>query len=118
MDRYQPARNISLCLQGLADSFRNRLVHTLVLEPLDDRVLVRRIPSQRLVTLTDAEPERYCEVIACGLGKKLKHGRRTMGVKPGNVVYLPGIASLEPDYCYGQDILVREDDIGFVVEEV
>lgn len=89
-----------------------------VLEPLDDRVLVRRIPQQRLVTLTDCEPERYCEVIACGLGKKLKHGlRRQMAVKPGDVVYLPGVAALEPDHCYGQDILVREDDIGFVVDQ-
>lgn len=88
------------------------------LEPLDDRVLVRRIQRQQLITLTDAEPERYCEVISCGLGKKLKYGRRQMGVKPGNVVYLPGIASLEPDHVFGQDILVREDDIGFIVEEV
>jgi co-chaperonin GroES (HSP10) len=89
------------------------------LEPLDDRVLVRRIQRQRLITLTDAEPERYCEVIACGPGKKLKHGViRPMAVRPGSVVYLPGIAALEPDHCYGQDILVREDDIGFIVEEV
>lgn len=89
------------------------------LEPLDDRVLVRRIQRQQLISLTDAEPERYCEVIACGPGKKLKHGNiRPMAVRPGNVVYLPGIASLEPDYAFGQDILVREDDIGFVVEEV
>lgn len=89
-----------------------------VLEPLDDRVLVRRIPQQRLVTLADAEPERYCEVIACGPGKRLKHGIRPMSLKPGNVVYLPGVASLEPDGDYDQDILVREDDIGFIVEEV
>lgn len=89
------------------------------LQPLDDRVLVRRIQRQQLITLTDGEPERYCEVIACGLGKKLKHGkRREMGVRPGDVVYLPGIASLEPDHTLGQDILVREDDIGFIVEEV
>ena len=88
-----------------------------VLEPLDDRVLVRRIPQQRLITLSDAEPERYCEVIACGPGKKLRHGIRPMSVRPGMVVYLPGVAALEPDHAVGQDILVREDDIGFVVEE-
>lgn len=91
------------------------------MQPLNDRLIVRRLeqePKANAIVLTDAPPSKMCEVVVCGPGKWMKSGwRRPIGVKPGDVVYVPGIALDSPDWQKGVEFLIQEADIGFIVEQ-
>jgi len=73
---------------------------------MGDRLILERIHRrQGLIILTDADKERRFKVIA--IGPKV-----TFSVKEGDIVFLPGVASEEPDYEFGSRILVRQEDLG------
>lgn len=81
-----------------------------MIEPLHDRLLVKRLPEPpSLIHLTDADAYRYFKVIA--VGPKVRE------VKAGQVVALPGVASSEPDHIIAEGQFIREGDIGFTVRE-
>ncbi len=91
------------------------------IQPLHDRVLVQRLPRPNArIILTDAEKYRKFKVLAVGPGKWVefsdgeRHFQKTQ-VKPGDIVVLPGIAANEPDREDGEQLFVREGDIGWKV---
>jgi chaperonin GroES len=58
-----------------------------MIEPQDDRVLIRRIEEQRAIILTDAPKSLKGIVLAAGPGKRNKSGKRIpLDVKPGDKV--------------------------------
>lgn len=84
------------------------------LQPLGNRVLLKRIPVPPTIFITDAEESRVCLVLAVGPGKISKDGYLVpCDVQAGDIVNLPGIASTNPDFAVGDELLVTEDDIGF-----
>lgn len=80
--------------------------------PTGDRVLVRRLPEKKsLIVLTDADPNIYAKVTAVGPGIN----GRPLCVKKGDVVIVPGVANRYPDWQEDENILIREGDIGLIV---
>lgn len=81
-------------------------------KPLGDRLLVKRLPLPQagLIVIPDAyaDKSRQFEVVAVS--------DRVSSVKPGDRVVLPGCAGDHPDFEDGSMALVREGDIGVVVE--
>src|SRR5215472_11693649 len=84
--------------------------------PLDNRVLVRRIPTpapifnQNVIIPPEAAqtPSRYGKVIAVGPGKRRNDGSRLpLDVKPGDIVQFGRYT----DYDDGSLLLILEDDI-------
>lgn len=87
-----------------------------MIQPLDHRLLVKRLPESETIVLTDSDGSRKALVLAVGPGKKLKNGgRRTMQVKVGDVVYLPGVSWTDPDKRDREEMLITEDDVGFII---
>jgi hypothetical protein len=73
---------------------------------MGDRLILERIaPKEALIVLTDAEPGRRFRVIA--IGPKVQ-----FDIQVGDIVFLPGVASNEPDHVIGAQIFVREEDLG------
>jgi chaperonin GroES len=89
------------------------------LQPLDDRVLVRRLEVKKsLIVLTDEDPGQLAEVLAAGPGRMGNNGkRRPLAVKPGDVVLIPGAANQFPDWSAGERILIQEGDIAGIMEQ-
>jgi len=78
------------------------------IKPLNDRVLVRRIPEgmKSIIYIPDVarENSKRAEVIAVG--------PKVHGVKPGDVVLVPGAASRFPDWEREDYISIQVADIG------
>jgi len=93
------------------------------IEPLNDRVLLRRLdtesasPGGILIPDTAKEKPMRGEVVAVGPGERAKGGgRRPMGVSKGDIVVFGKYAGTEVR-VEGEDlVLVREDEIFAVVE--
>lgn len=88
------------------------------LQPLHDRVLVERVEQQDgRIVIPDAykEGSRLAKVLAIGPGKWVEGEFMKTAAKPGDLVYLPGIASKFPDWEKSQQLLIQEADIGAIV---
>lgn len=83
-----------------------------LLQPLHDRVLVKRLPEPELsvrrfkIWIPDIAREntKFAEVLAVG--------EKVTGVKVGDKVLVPGIASKLPDWEDQEIMLIQEGDIG------
>lgn len=76
-----------------------------MIQPMKDRILVKRIEQQRLIHITDAEKSRKVEILA--VGPKVKE------VYPGERWILPGIVSNEPDFEFADgSFLIQQNDLG------
>lgn len=76
--------------------------------PLHDRILVKRIPTpgSSLILLTDEGKSHRAEIVSVGA--------KVTGLKPGDLVLLPGVAATYPDWEKSDYMLVREADVGGV----
>ena len=88
------------------------------LQPLNDRVLVKRLESEEKTAgglfIPDAAKEKPSrgEVIACGPGKLNDKGERVaMEVKPGDIVLFAKYAGTEIKVNGADHIIMREEDI-------
>ena len=94
------------------------------IRPLHDRVIVKRLESERktasgiVIPDTAGEKPDQGEVIAVGNGKILEDGKvRPMSVKPGDKVLFGKYAG-QAVKVDGEELLVlREEDILGVIEE-
>ncbi|WP_028874676.1 co-chaperone GroES [Tepidiphilus margaritifer] len=94
------------------------------IRPLHDRVIVKRLESERktasgiVIPDTAGEKPDQGEVIAVGNGKILEDGKvRPMSVKPGDKI-LFGKYSGQTVKVDGEELLVlREEDILGVIED-
>ncbi len=90
------------------------------LNPLDDRMIVKRVEEKHrraLITLTDAPLNQLVEVLAVGPGKYNKHGKRKpLQVRVGDIVLIPGVANLFPDYSIDDEFIITEGDVAGIVE--
>ena len=77
-------------------------------QPLNDRVLVKRLPWTPLSSIAipevAQEKSKLAEVVALG---KLVHG-----LKIGDIVLLPGVAAKYPDWEQADFMLIQEADVG------
>jgi chaperonin GroES len=80
------------------------------IQPLHDRVLVRRLGTKvvkdGLIWIPDIAQENTKTGIVMAIGPKVR------GVKPGDEVLLPGVAAKYPDWETTDLMLVEEADIG------
>ena len=78
------------------------------LKPLNDRLLVKRLPEERksILWIPDiaAKNSQTAEVVAVG--------PKVYGLKPGDKVMLPGIAAQIPDWEERDYIMVQVGDVG------
>lgn len=93
------------------------------IEPLHDRVLVKRIDFagwKSLIYIPDCAKSttRLAKVLAVGPGAWRDGVFTKTAVKPGDVVVLPGIAAVMPDWESHDQILVQEGDIGAILAEI
>lgn len=87
------------------------------LEPLNDRILLEKVPEpDGVIVLTDKPETRRFRVIAVGPGVWRDGYFVKTALKPGDVVILPGIAVTHPDWQEQQYILAQESDVGCLVE--
>ncbi|MBI5780580.1 MAG: co-chaperone GroES [Rhodocyclales bacterium] len=94
------------------------------IRPLHDRVIVKRLESERktasgiVIPDTAGEKPDQGEVIAVGNGKILEDGKvRPMSVKPGDKILFGKYAG-QTVKVEGEELLVlREEDILGVIEE-
>ncbi|CUB07343.1 MAG: co-chaperone GroES [Tepidiphilus sp.] len=94
------------------------------IRPLHDRVIVKRLESERktasgiVIPDTAGEKPDQGEVIAVGNGKILEDGKvRPMSVKPGDKILFGKYAG-QTVKVDGEELLVlREEDILGVIEE-
>lgn len=106
-------------------------------EPLHDRILVERLspeeeafitqPSQSILTegkgvivIPDAyrSKTRCAKVLAVGPGAWRDGEFCKTAVKPGDVVILPGIAAVMPDWESKDKILIQEGDVGAILGDI
>jgi chaperonin GroES len=88
------------------------------LEPLDDRVVVRRLEAEEktaggiLLPDTAKEKPQRGEIVATGPGKMLENGKRaTMEVKAGDTVLFGKYSGSEVKVQNEELIIMRESDI-------
>lgn len=88
------------------------------LQPLNDRVLVKRLETEEktagglYIPDTAKEKPSKGEVIACGPGKLNEKGERVaMEVKPGDIVLFAKYAGTEIKVNGADHIIMREEDI-------
>jgi chaperonin GroES len=88
------------------------------LQPLDDRVVVRRLEAEERteggIVLPDTAKEKpqRGEVVACGPGKLLDNGKRAaMEVKPGDKVLFGKYSGNEVKVQGEELVIMREGDI-------
>src|SRR5205814_196165 len=85
---------------------------SLLLKPLHDRVLVKRLPEPELsvrrfkIWIPDIAREntKFAEVISVG--------EQVKGVQVGDKILVPGIAAKLPDWEQQDIMLIQEADIG------
>lgn len=90
------------------------------LEPLHDRVLVKRIPepeSKSLILIPEAYQKKsmLAKVLSVGPGAWRDGYFCKTAVKPGDTVLLPGFGGQNPDWEGEQELLIQEGDIGAIV---
>ena len=93
------------------------------LQPLSDRVVIRRLEEKTasgLMIVARAEDIRggYGEIVAVGPGEKhAKHpsGRRPMSLKAGDVVYLGRHPFYEFEFDGEKFLMAHEDDVAACV---
>jgi co-chaperonin GroES (HSP10) len=78
-----------------------------MIQPMGNRILVKRVHQNMRITLTDADKTRTAKVLAVG--------PKVVEVKAGDVVVLPGIASQFPDWEQKDTVLITEADVGLIV---
>ncbi|MDR0453769.1 MAG: co-chaperone GroES [Deferribacteraceae bacterium] len=88
------------------------------IQPLQDRVLVRRFESEEktasgiIIPDTAKEKPQEGEVIAVGPGKALDNGTKvTLSVQPGDKILFSKYAGTEVKVDGQEYIIMREDDI-------
>lgn len=88
------------------------------IKPLQDRVLVKRLPEERTtaggIVIPDSAAEKPSkgEVVAVGGGKTLNDGRtRALDVKTGDKVLFGKYAGTEIKVDGAEYLVMREDDI-------
>ena len=94
------------------------------LQPLNDRVLVKRLETEEKTAgglyIPDTAKEKPCkgQVIATGPGKVLENGTRVeLAVKKGDQVLFNKYAGTEVKLDGQEMIIVRQSDILAVVED-
>lgn len=82
------------------------------MQPLHDRILVRRIEESAasLIIIPDTARE------STKLGEVVAAGPKAFDVKEGDIVLLPGIASKYPDWESCEMMLIRLADVGGVFD--
>jgi chaperonin GroES len=90
----------------------------LALEPLDDRIIVKRLEAEEKtaggIVLPDSAKEKpqKGEVIAAGPGKLLDNGKRaTLEVKAGDTVLFGKYSGTEVKVSGDEYLIMRESDI-------
>lgn len=94
------------------------------IRPLDDRLLVRRIPKERTsgggIVLPDNATEKpnFGEVLEVGPGKADKHGKihQPLSVKKGDKILFGKYAGTEIKVHDEDLIVMREDDVLGIIE--
>jgi chaperonin GroES len=93
------------------------------LRPLQDRIIVKRIPEEEKtkggLIIPDTAKEKPLEgrVVAVGNGKVLKNGKvRPLDVKPGDRVLFVKYAGNEVKLDGEEHLMLREEDILAVIE--
>jgi chaperonin GroES len=88
------------------------------LEPLDDRVVVKRVEAEEKtaggIVLPDSAKEKpqKGEVLAVGPGKMLDSGKRAaVEVKPGDLVLFGKYSGNEVELDGAEIVIIRADDI-------
>lgn len=93
------------------------------LQPLNDRVLVKRLESEEKTAgglyIPDTAKEKPCkgEVIAAGPGKLAENGTRTpLAVKKGDMVLFNKYAGTEVKLDGVEHLVMREEDILAIID--
>jgi len=93
------------------------------IRPLQDRVIVRRVPEEEKtkggIIIPDTAKEKPIEgkVIAAGNGKVLESGKvRALDVKAGDRILFTKYAGIEVKLDGEERLIIREEDILGVVE--
>ena len=93
------------------------------LQPLNDRVLVKRLESEEKnaggLYIPDTAKEKPCkgEVIAAGPGKPAENGTRTpLAVKKGDMVLFNKYAGTEVKLDGIEHLVMREEDILAIID--
>ena len=93
------------------------------LQPLNDRVLVKRLESEEKTAgglyIPDTAKEKPCkgEVIAAGPGKLAENGTRTpRAVKKGDMVLFNKYAGTEVKLDGIEHLVMREEDILAIID--
>ncbi len=93
------------------------------IRPLQDRVIVRRVPEEEKtkggIIIPDTAKEKPIEgkVIAAGNGKVLESGKvRALDVKAGDRILFTKYAGIEVKLDGEEHLIIREEDILGVVE--
>jgi co-chaperonin GroES (HSP10) len=86
----------------------------MLLHPIGNRILVKRIEesSENLIIMPDIAQENS------KIGRVMAVGPKAYGVKPGDVVLLPGIASKYPDWESCHMMMVTVHDVGGIFQEI
>ena len=95
------------------------------IRPLYDRVVVRRLPEERItasgIVIPDtasAEKPMQGEIIAIGTGKILENGEiRALGIKVGDIILFGKYSGTEVKFNGEELVVMREDDIMAVIEK-
>lgn len=95
------------------------------IRPLYDRVVVRRLPEERVtasgIVIPDtasAEKPMQGEIIAIGTGKILENGEiRALGIKVGDIILFGKYSGTEVKFNGEELVVMREDDIMAVIEK-
>ena len=94
------------------------------IRPLDDRIIMKRIPEDEKtkggIIIPDTAKEKPLEglVVAVGNGKVLEDGRmRPLDIKPGDRVLFIKYAGNEVKIDGEEHLMLREDDVLGVIEK-
>ena len=97
--------------------------HQAKLQPLGNRVLVRRLAAEEklkggiILPDTAKKKQEQAEVIALGSGKKDKNGHLIpMPVKVGDIILMEKYSGQEVTVCDEEFVILRADDIIAIVE--
>jgi chaperonin GroES len=97
---------------------------TMKIRPLQDRVILKRIPEEEKskggIIIPDTAKEKPLEgrVVAVGNGKLLKDGKsRPLDIKPGDHVLFIKYAGNEVRLNDEEHLMLREEDILAVIEK-
>lgn len=98
--------------------------HNVKLQPLGNRVLVRRLAAEEklkggiILPDTAKKKQEQAEVIAIGAGKKDKNGKLIpMPVKVGDIILMEKYSGQEVTLNDEELVILRADDIIAIVEQ-